>query len=197
MMGRALEQLRLLKGKLKREPRPEAEVFGVLGQFEGEKELLAAIHRARDLGYTKLEAYTPLPLHEVCHALGHKNRLPMIVLIGGIIGAFTGFFLQYYASVIDYPLNVGGRPLNSWPSFIVVTFEMTILFAAFSAVLGMLALNGLPRPHHPVFAIKEFEQASASSFFLHVLGYDPIFDRETARQILEDSGSFFITEVPN
>lgn len=196
MTGGLLARLREGLAGLRPAPRVEVDVFGVLGQFDGEQELLGAIHRARAEGYTRLEAYTPLPLHEVCHALGHKNRLPLIVLIGGIVGALCGFFLQYYATVIDYPINVGGRPLNSWPSFVVVTFEMTILFAAFSAVLGMLALNGLPRPHHPLFAVPAFEKASASSFFLLILGHDPIFEREAAARLLEESNSFYVTEVP-
>lgn len=171
-------------------------VFGVLAEFPGEKELIAAIETSKDNGYRHMEAYTPLPLHDVVHAIGHKNRLPAIVFVGGLVGAIVGFAMQYYLSVEAYPLNVGGRPLNSWPSFIVITFETTILFAAFSAVLGMLALNGLPRPYHPVFHIDDFQQASRNRFFLLLLSRDPVFDLERARGILESRDPLSLHEVP-
>ena len=144
-----------------------------------------------------MEAYTPFPMHEVSHALGHRNDLPKYVLCGGILGALTGFGMQYYAAVIHYPINVGGRPLNSWPAFIPITFEMTILFAALTAVLGMLALNGLPRPHHPVFSVPEFEMASRDRFFLLLLHYDPIFDADRATETLLATKALSVQEVPN
>ncbi len=172
-------------------------VFGVLAEFSNAGELLRCIERARDFGYTKMEAYTPLPLHEVAHALGHKSRLPLIVLIGGLLGGTIGFSMQYWMSVVDYPQNIGGRPLNSWPSFIVVTFEMTILFAALSAVFGMLALNGLPRPHHPVFDVKGFELASRNRFFLHILSRDSEFELSKVKQFLETQAPLSISEVPH
>ncbi len=172
-------------------------MFGVIAEFAGADELIAAIHRAREAGYTKMEAYTPLPLHEVIEAIGHKNRLPLLVLLGGIVGALTGFGLQYWVSVIEYPINVGGRPLNSWPSFVVIMFELTILFAAGAAVLGMLALNGLPRPHHPVFSVEGFELASRNRFFLMLLHYDPQFDHVQARTLLEGTETLGVQEVPH
>jgi hypothetical protein len=171
--------------------------FGVLGEYTDAEALLAAIARAKEAGFTKLEAYTPLPVHAVIEALGHTNDLPKYVLGGGIVGALTGFGLQYYASVVHYPLNVGGRPLNSWPSFVPVTFELTILFAALTAVLGMLALNGLPRPHHPVFAAPQFEQASRDRFFLLVLHYDPRFDPDRALATLRATDALSVQEVPH
>ena len=171
--------------------------FGVLAEYASGAELLDAIRRARAAGYTKLEAYTPIPMHEVAHELGHENRLPLLVLCGGIVGALTGFGLQYYASVIHYPLNVGGRPLNSWPSFIPVTFELTILFAALTAVLGMLALNGLPRPHHPVFSVPGFELATRDRFFLLALHYDPRFDADHALETLGSTRPLSLHEVPH
>ncbi len=171
--------------------------FGVLAEFETSAELLDAIARARTAGYTKLEAYTPLPMHDVCHALGDENRLPRLVLCGGILGALAGFGLQYWASVRYYPINVGGRPLNSWPSFIVVTFEMTILFAALTAVFGMLWMNGLPRPHHPVFEIPAFETASRNRFFLLILAHDPRFERDAAHGFLAGLRPLSLAEVPN
>ncbi len=171
--------------------------FGVLAEFPDGASLLEAIEKTRAAGYEKLEAYTPLPMHDVWHALGHKSRLPELVLCGGIVGALVGFGMQYFASVVHYPLNVGGRPLNSWPSFIIITFELTILFAAATAVLGMLALNGLPRPHHPLFEIDEFEQASADRFFLLILAHDPLFELGNATAFLSELAPLSLSEVPN
>ncbi|MSR63132.1 MAG: DUF3341 domain-containing protein [Planctomycetes bacterium] len=171
--------------------------FGVLAEYTSGAELLEAIEHGKRAGYTKMEAYTPLPMHEVSHALGHENDLPKFVLAGGILGACTGFGMQYYAAVIHYPLNVGGRPLNSWPSFIPITFELTILFAALTTVLGMLALNGLPRPHHPVFSVPGFENASRDRFFLLVPHYDPKFDADGALAALRETRSLAVQEVPH
>ena len=169
--------------------------FGWLAQFRDQSELLAAIHACRDQGYHKMEAYTPLPVHEVWEALGHESHLPKLVLGGGIIGALVGFGMQYFASVVHYPINVGGRPLNSWPSFIIVTFEMTILFAALTAVFGMLALNGLPRPHHPVFDVPEFDTASRDGFFLLIPWYDPIYDAEHVHRFFEEQRPLSLNQV--
>lgn len=171
--------------------------FGLLAEFGDGEALLRAIRRAREEGYTKMEAYTPLPMHEVWHELGHESRLPLLVLCGGILGAVTGFGMQYYAAVIHYPINVGGRPLNSWPSFIIVTFEMTILFAALTAVFGMLLLNGLPRPHHPVFDVPQFELASRNRFFLLILAHDPRFELQRAQSFLATLAPLSLAEVPN
>jgi hypothetical protein len=173
------------------------ECFGVLAEFADTAALLRAIEAARAAGYTRMEAYTPLPVHEVWQALGHKSRLPQIVLAGGLLGACVGFGMQYFSSVVHYPMNVGGRPYNSWPSFVVITFEMTILFAALSAVLGMLALNGLPRPHHPVFSVPEFAGASRDRFFLLILHYDPLFERVAARELLAGLEPLSLSEVPS
>lgn len=172
-------------------------VYGYLAEFRDHLTLLAAVRTARAEGYTVMEAYTPLPLHEVGHALGHKNRLPLIVLIGGITGALVGFGMQYYISVIDYPLNIGGRPYNSWPSFIVITFEMTILFAALAAVLGMLGLNGLPHPYHPVFNVPGFQLATNNRFFLMILSRDPRFDLQRTRELLESVEPLSVSDVPH
>jgi hypothetical protein len=171
--------------------------FGVLAEYGSGETLLAAIERAKADGFTRMEAYTPLPMHEVSHALGHENDLPKYVLAGGVVGALTGFGMQYFASVIHYPINVGGKPLNSWPSFIPVTFELTILFAALTAVLGMLALNGLPRPHHPVFSVPGFELASRDRFFLMLLHYDPRFDADRALATLRATSALSVQEVPH
>ncbi len=171
--------------------------FGVLAEYASGEALLTAIARAQGDGFTRMEAYTPLPMHAVSHALGQENDLPKYVLAGGIVGACVGFGMQYYASVVHYPMNVGGRPLNSWPSFIPVTFELTILFAALTAVFGMLALNGLPRPHHPVFGVPGFELASRDRFFLLVLHYDPRFDADKALATLRDTPALSVQEVPH
>lgn len=174
----------------------EIPIFGYLAEFTTVDELLDAVRRSRAEGYREMEAYTPMPVHEVTEALGYKSRLPLIVLAGGILGAVVGFGLQYWTSVLDYPLNIGGRPLNSWPSFIVVTFEMTILFAALSAVLGMLALNGLPQPYHPVFHIPTFELASRNRFFLLLLSRDPKFEMEVTQAFLDEMPCTSLRGVP-
>jgi len=177
--------------------RPKHPIYGYLAKFESEGELLDAVHAAKSHGYTVLEAYTPLPSEPVVHALGYRNPLPLIVACCGVLGALVGFGLQYYVSVIDYPINVGGRPLNSWPSFIVVTFELTILFSALGAVLGMLALNGLPQPYHPVFHVPEFKLASNNRFFLMVLSRDPKFDMHVTQAVLAATKPVAVFPVPH
>ena len=140
-------------------------IYGMMAEFESATALVAAARRAREAGYRKMDAYSPFPIEELSEVLHHKDRLPLLVLIGGVVGGTSGFLFQYWASAIDYPINVGGRPLLSWPSFIPVTFEMTILVAAFVAVLGMLGLNGLPMPYHPVFNVPRFRVCVAEPVF--------------------------------
>ena len=148
-----------------------------MAEFDTPTAVVAAARRAYEAGYRRMDAFTPYPIEELTEAIGFRHtKLPLLVLIGGIVGALTGYGLQYWASVIYYPLNVGGRPLHSWPSFIPVTFEMTILVAALTAVLGMLALNGLPQPYHPVFSAPNFDLASRNHFFLCIEAQDPRFD---------------------
>ncbi len=143
-----------------------------------------------------MDAYSPFPVDGLAEALGfRRTRVPFVVLIGGIIGCFGGFFLQYWVSVIDYPINIGGRPLNSWPSFIPVTFELTILLAALSAFFAVLALNGLPMPYHPVFNVERFELASRSRFFLCIEAADPRFDGEKTRKFFAEAGAQGVYEV--
>jgi hypothetical protein len=171
-------------------------VYGLLAEFKTPEELIEATHKAHEAGYRKMDAYTPYPIEEVGHALGARGtRLPYIVLAGGIFGALFGFLMQYYASVIDYPLNVGGRPHFSWPSFIPGTFETTVFLAAFAAVLGMLALNGLPQPYHPVFGVPGFEAASQDRFFLQIEARDPNFDLEETRKFLESFKPESVSEI--
>jgi ActD protein len=171
-------------------------IYGLMAEFDRPEELRSAAQQAYADGYRRMDAYTPFPVEGLAQALGlHHTRLPLVVLLGGIVGCIGGFVLQYYATVIDYPINVGGRPLNSWPSFVPVTFEITILCAALAAVLGMLALNGLPMPYHPVFNVPRFELATRDHFFLCIEATDPRFDRQGTRQFLERLSSREVTEV--
>jgi hypothetical protein len=171
-------------------------VYGLMAEFDTPEDLLEAAQRAYAEGYRRMDAYSPFPVAGLAEAIGfHRTKLPLIVLLGGIAGGLGGYLLQYYTAVIDYPLNVGGRPLHSWPAFIPVTFEMTVLIAALFAVLGMLALNGLPMPYHPVFNVPRFELASRNLFFLCIESADPRFDAERTRQFLESLGSRQVHEV--
>jgi hypothetical protein len=161
-----------------------------MAEFEGPTEVVEAARRLREDGYRKLDAYSPYPIEELAEALGHHHSwLPLLVLLGGIAGGLGGYLLQYWTSVVAYPLNIGGRPLHSWPAFIVPTFETTILVAAGTAVLGMLALNGLPEPYHPVFNVPAFARASKDRFFVVVEARDPRFD-------LDRTWSFLLTLEP-
>lgn len=165
---------------------PAEPLYGLLADFDDAAALLAAVRRTREAGYRDMSAYTPFPVEGLADALQlPPTRLPWLVLAGGMLGGATAYGMQYYASVISYPLNVGGRPLDSWPSFIPITFELTVLGAAFAAIFGMLALNGLPHPHHPLFNVPEFKLASRSRFFLCVRRADPQFDFAATRQFLE------------
>ena len=172
------------------------EIYGLMAEFDNPNTIVTAARRAYEQGYRRMDAYSPFPIEELSHAIGfHRSRLPLVVLIGGIVGGLGGYFLQYWASVIAYPLNIGGRPLHSWPAFIPVTFETTVLIAALSAVLGMLALNGLPTPYHPVFNVKRFALATRDRFFLCIEADDPKFDRVATRRFLESLAPREISEV--
>lgn len=161
----------------------ESPVYGLVAEFETHEELLHAARRARSAGYRRMDAFSPFPVHGLVEALGFQdNRVPWIIFWSGVAGGIGGFLLQCWVSMVAYPHNVGGRPLLSWPQFVPVTFECTVLLAAFGAVIGMLALNGLPKPYHPIFNAPNFDRASQDSFFLCIEAADPQFDRvETAR----------------
>jgi len=164
------------------EPLP---VYGLMAEFLLPEEILEATKRAREAGYRDMDAYTPYPIEGLAAALGMKSSwIPSIVFIGGLVGASVGFFMQYFSMAVDYPLNSGGRPLNSWPVFIPITFEVFVLIAAFAAFLGVLYLNGLPRPHHPVFEVPAFARASQDRFFLCIEAVDPRFDLERTAAFL-------------
>ena len=171
-------------------------LHGLMAEFGTPTALVAAIHKARAAGYRTMDAYSPIPVEEVAEALHiHDRKLPLLVLIGGIVGCIGGFSLATWTSVVDYPLNVGGRPFFSWPSFIPITFECTVLVAALSAVLGLLALNGLPMPYHPVFNVPQFALATREKFFLCIEATDPQFDLKETRRFLETLEALSIAEV--
>lgn len=171
-------------------------LYGVMAEFEDPNDVIAAARRAYEEGYRRMNAYSPYPIEELSEAIGfHKTILPLIVLIGGIVGGIGGYLLQYYVHVIDYPLNIGGKPLHSWPAFIPITFECTVLVAAFSAVLGMLALNKLPQPYHPVFNNPRFALATSDRFFLVIEANDPKFDREEVANFLQSTNPYEVTDV--
>lgn len=171
-------------------------IYGLMAEFATMDELIAAAHRTHKAGYHKAEGYTPYPSEELAEALGHHHsKVPLLVLIGGLIGACAGYGLQYWSQILVYPMNIGGRPVHSWPAFIVPTFETTILFAALSAVVGMLLLNGLPQPYHPVFNVPRFAHASSDRYFLVIESDDPKFDREGTRRFLMDLNPSEVSEV--
>lgn len=173
-------------------------IYGMLAEFDSPTALVAAAHRTHQAGYQKIDAYSPFPVEGLAEAIGfHRNAVPLVVLIGGLIGGLSGYLMQYWISAISYPLNVGGKPYHSWPAFIVVTFEMTILFAGLSAVFGMLALNGLPMPYHPVFNAPRFAFATKDRFFLIVFSSDPKYSAAETRRFLESLGPRSISEVPS
>src|SRR5256712_7453275 len=171
-------------------------IYGLMAEFDDPNALVAATTRAYREGYRRMDAYSPFPIEELHEALGgHHTRLPLIVLIGGILGCIGGYALQYWVSAVAYPINVGGRPYHSWPAFIPVTFECTILAAALSAVLGMVALDGLPMPHHPAFHVPRVALARRNRFFLCVEAQDPKFDLERTRRFLETLNPREVTTV--
>ena len=171
-------------------------LYGLMAEFETPGELVAAAERTRLAGYRKFDAYSPIPIEELADAMGlRRTRLPLIVLIGGICGGLAGYGLEYWSSVIAYPMNIGGRPFHSWPQFIPVTFETTVLGAALSAFVGMWALNGLPQPYHPVFNVPAFERASRDRFFLVIETADPRFERDQTMKFLQDLHPVGVSDV--
>ena len=170
--------------------------YGLMAEFDTPTAIVAAARRAYAEGYRQMDTYTPFPVEGLAEELRlHRTRVPLIVLLGGLTGCLGGYFLQYWIMAIYWPVNVGGRPLNSWPMFIPVTFELTVLVAALSAVLGMLALNGLPHPYHPVFNVPRFALASQDRFFLCIEASDPRFDRAATRHFLESLAPQEVSDV--
>jgi hypothetical protein len=172
-------------------------LYGVMAEFAKPEELIAAARKVREAGYTRVDGFTPYPIEELSHALGHpRSKVPLIVLLGGLSGGLGGFLLQYWVSVIHYPLNVGGRPYFSWPAFIVPSYECTILAASLAAAIGMIVLNGLPKPYHPVFNVERFSaHASQDRYFLVIEARDPKFDHWGTRQLLTNLHAFEVSDV--
>lgn len=172
-------------------------LYGLLAEFESVHKLTAAADKVREAGYKAVDGFSPFPIEGLGHHLGIKeSRLPLLVLIAGITGACCGFGLEAFTAAIDYPINIGGRPLVSVPSFIPVTFELTVLFAALTSAFGMIALNGLPRPYHPVFNVDRFKAASIDSFFICVEAKDPQFEKGKTAAFLKSAGAKEVFEVP-
>jgi hypothetical protein len=170
--------------------------YGVIGEFDSAEQLIRAAARAREAGYRFMDGYAPFPVEGLSEALGlRRNKVPLITLIGGLCGGLGGFGFQYWVNVITYPLNIGGRPFNSWPAFIPVTFELTVLGASLAAVFGMLALNGLPQPHHPLFNVERFKMASTDRFFLCIQARDPKFNLAQTAHFLQGLQAQHVTEV--
>jgi len=173
-----------------------AQLFGVMAEFDTAHQLLRAAEQVRDAGYKHMDAYAPFPVEGLSEALGlGRNNVPLATLLGGLCGGLGGFGFEYWVNVISYPMNVAGRPLNSWPAFIPVTFELTVLGAALSAVFGMIAMNGLPRPHHPVFNVQRFARATSDKFFICIEATDPKFHLAETAKFLQALNPQHVTEV--
>ena len=177
--------------------KPRTPIFGLLAEFGKPEEILAATRRARAAGYRDMDAYTPYPVEGLAGELGlGRTRVPLIVLVGGFVGAIAGYGMQYWMMAVDYPYNAGGRPLNSWPAFIPATFECTVLGAALFAFFGYLFMNGLPKLSHPIFNAKEFDLATRNRFFLCVESRDPRFDRGETERFLASLAPLRVSVVP-
>jgi hypothetical protein len=171
-------------------------LYGLMAEFDDPSALVAATRRAYAEGYRKMDAYSPFPIEELTEALHVRTgQVPLLVLVGGVFGACAGYGLQFWTATMAYPLNIGGKPFHSWPSFIPVTFETTVLFAALFGVVGMLALNGLPRPYHPVFNVPRFALATRDRFFLCIESGDPKFDPTATRRFLESLSPREVSDV--
>jgi len=175
---------------------PVQSIHGVMAEFETADEFVAALRKVRAAGYTKFDGYSPMPVHESFEAMGLQNNpMSLMVLTGGILGLLGGFALSTWVSVVAYPVNIGGRPLFSWPAFIPPVFETTILLAALTAVFGMIAINGLPMHYHPVWNVPAFARASSDRFFVCIEATDPKFDVGTVKSFLAGLGSHGVSEV--
>ncbi|MGI9101210.1 MAG: DUF3341 domain-containing protein [Terriglobales bacterium] len=173
-------------------------IYGLIAEFDTPTQIVTAARKTHAAGYRKIDAYSPFPVEGLSEAIGfHKDNVALVCLVGGILGLATAYILQYWINAIAYPLNIGGRPFHSWPSFIVVCFEMTVLFGGLSAAFGMLAMNGLPMPYHPVFNVPSFSFASRDKFFLVIEASDPMFERNATYQFLSSLEPRIITEVPH
>ena len=173
----------------------EPKIFGIAAEFESHEQLVRAAKNAYAHGFRKMDGYAPFPVDGLAEALGKKNRLPLFVLCGGVVGGLGGYFMEWFANVVNYPINIGGRPLHSWPAFIPITFELTVLGAALTAFIFSLGLSGLPKPYHPMFNLPEFGRASQDRFFLCIEADDKQFEEKSTRRFLESLAPLRIAEV--
>ncbi len=172
------------------------ELYGLVAEFEHDTQLMRAAEEAYARGYRRMDGYTPFPIAGLASALGKSNRIPLLVLMAGILGGCSAYFMQWFANVISYPINIGGRPLHSWPSFIPITFELTVLGASLTAFFFSLGLSGLPKPYHPLFNLPEFDRASQDRFFLCIEAEDTLFEENHTRAFLEGLEPLMVAEVP-
>ena len=173
-----------------------SKVFGIIAEFATTDDLIAAARKTREAGYKDFDAYSPIPVHGLYEAMGGtRSILAWLVLGAGIVGGLGGFYLQHWISGITYPLNIGGRPYFSWPSFIPVTFECAVLLAGLTSLIAMILLNGLPKLYHPVFNAKNFEKATNDGFFLCIEEVDERFDAAKTRAFLESLNAVDVSEV--
>ncbi len=170
-------------------------IYGLAAEFESDAQLMHAAEEAYSRGYRQMDGFTPFPIEGLAEALGKKTRIPLLVLCGGILGGCSAYFMEWFANVISYPINIGGRPLHSWPAFIPITFELTVLGAALTAFFCSLGLNGLPKLYHPMFNLPEFERASQDRFFLCIEATDTLFDAQATRTFLESLKPLLVKEV--
>jgi hypothetical protein len=171
-------------------------LFGLAAEFATDTELMHAAEQAYEHGYRKMDGYTPFPIQGLGQALGKSNRMPLLILCAGILAGCSAYFMEWFANLISYPLNIGGRPLHSWPSFIPITFELTVLGASLTAFFFALGLSGLPKPYHPMFNLPEFERASQDRFFLCIEADDTLFEKAATRRFLESLEPLMVKEVP-
>ena len=178
--------------------RPRPPIYGLLAEFETAADIVRAARAAHEEGYRRMDAYSPFPVEGLSEAVGfHKDRVALVCLVGGLLGLATAYVLQFWINTINYPINVGGRPFHSWPSFVVVSFELTVLFGGIAAAVGMLAMNGLPMPYHPLFNVPIFAMATRDRFFLCIEAADPNFDLQRTREFLLGLGPRVVVEVPH
>lgn len=176
----------------------DPKIFGLMAEFENVNDAILATKKTYAAGYRRIDAYSPFPVEELAEAVGfHGNGVALVCLVGGLLGCTAAYILQWWINTISYPVNIGGRPLHSWPSFIIVSFEMTILFAGLSAVFGMLSLNGLPMPYHPNFNVPQFDRASRDRFFIVIFSSDRNYDAVRTREFLEGLSPLSVAEVPS
>lgn len=170
-------------------------IYGIVAEFKTDAQLMRAAEQAYAKGYRKMDGFAPFPVEGLARALGKSNRIPLLVLLSGVLGGTSAYFMQWFASVVSYPLNVGGRPLHSWPSFIPITFELTVLGASLTAFFSVFVLSGLPKLYHPMFNLPEFGRASQDRFFLCIEKEDPQFHEGRTRSFLESLQPLLVKEV--